>query len=1116
MFSLYNIRVVARYEMKVLWRSWFFRIFSGIALGFITLMTIGILARFSNAPWALKGIPSMIPYMNIKLLNVAQAIIAIFLASDFLKRDKKADTTEVVYMRSIDNMDYVFGKTIAVIFMFLALNFVLLSIAFIIHFFFSDTFFNIYPYLLYPLYISLPTLIFVVGLAYILMLLTRNQAVTTVLLLGYAGTVLFFLRGKVHSFFDFFAFQMPFMFSDITGFGNLKDILLLRGFYVIIGLSFIFLTALYLRRLPQSRWTTQLAAVCAIIGFAISAFMASSYLRSKTSFDAIRTTYRQLNEKYAGFSYVSITNCDLNIQHQGHNITGKAALVFSNTTDQPIREYLFTLNPGLSVTKITRQGKSDFKQNHHLIFITPEQPLAPGETDSLSIYYEGQIADEFCYLDIDDKTVQQPYRVFFHFLEKRYSFLTPYFVCLTPEATWYPVAGLTYGANYPKLRKKDFINFELTVETDNKLVALSSGELRENETTDNRATYHFVNEHALPQISLIIGKYASKSIEVDSVTYSVYYRPGHDYFSQYFTETGDTLSALIREERNDFEGKIGLTYPFNRLSLIEVPIQFNAHSRLWTLAQEVVQPEQILVPEFGLYMQSADFANAQRRSERRLDSRNQTETPAETQSQMFKFFLRQAFLESTSGFRFSGLFSSAPPNYSILPNYYYHITHFSSENWPVFNTALEAYFDSRAQDEEPPFFRNFVGLTDAEKANIALQNNSLAQILQDSTQKDVQFTALKTKGEYLFTFMENQLGEQNFRDFILNLMKQNQFNNIDVTYFVNAIKTTYDYNFESSFENWYTSEQLPGYLVDNVEGYKVLDRDRTRFQVKLRMTNASPLPGVITLHFRSGGRGRFFRPETEEDIKKRILLNGNETKDIGVLLDQPVRGMTIDTHISLNLPATLFYRFEDEAVNQKATPFDGEKTVDEPVSPFDNPDEIIVDNEDSTFSVLGFKQDTFLKRFISSRFGSSKDDEKYIGFFWWDPPNRWRATTNSDYLGEFIHSAHYIKSGDGEKKVAWRANLTENGNYDVYFYLQRTEVRSFGPGGRRENPVENLNYYVYHDDGVEHIDFRTGSGTGGWNYLGSFYFSSGETKVELSDESEGRLVVADAVKWVKR
>lgn len=49
-------------------------------------------------------------------------------------------------------------------------------------------------YLLYFLLISVPTLIFIIGLAIFLMLVLKNQALTFVLLLGYIGLTVFILK----------------------------------------------------------------------------------------------------------------------------------------------------------------------------------------------------------------------------------------------------------------------------------------------------------------------------------------------------------------------------------------------------------------------------------------------------------------------------------------------------------------------------------------------------------------------------------------------------------------------------------------------------------------------------------------------------------------------------------------------------------------------------------------------------------------------------------------------------------------------------------------------------------------------------------------------------------
>ena len=104
MLSFHNIFTVARFEVKTLLRSWFFRIFAGLAIAILTFLNITFFAEAFNAmPWEMRGLPASVPYLNMMLLNTIQAIIAVFLASDFLKRDTKLNTTEVIYMRSMTN-----------------------------------------------------------------------------------------------------------------------------------------------------------------------------------------------------------------------------------------------------------------------------------------------------------------------------------------------------------------------------------------------------------------------------------------------------------------------------------------------------------------------------------------------------------------------------------------------------------------------------------------------------------------------------------------------------------------------------------------------------------------------------------------------------------------------------------------------------------------------------------------------------------------------------------------------------------------------------------------------------------------------------------------------------
>jgi len=80
---------------------------------------------------------------------------------------------------------------------------------------------NWLAYLEYFLIISLPTLIFILGLSFFVMSILKNQAITFIILLGYVAVTIFYLNTKFYYLFDYMAYSMPLLNSDFIGFGNL-------------------------------------------------------------------------------------------------------------------------------------------------------------------------------------------------------------------------------------------------------------------------------------------------------------------------------------------------------------------------------------------------------------------------------------------------------------------------------------------------------------------------------------------------------------------------------------------------------------------------------------------------------------------------------------------------------------------------------------------------------------------------------------------------------------------------------------------------------------------------------------------------------------------------------
>ena len=106
--GLTNIRIVSRYETKLLVRGWFFKVFAFLALlASVILGSIYILSPYQQAQMVNR---SVIPYMFMLVMNLGQAVVSVFLASEYLKRDKQLDTSEVFYTRPLTNAEYLLGK----------------------------------------------------------------------------------------------------------------------------------------------------------------------------------------------------------------------------------------------------------------------------------------------------------------------------------------------------------------------------------------------------------------------------------------------------------------------------------------------------------------------------------------------------------------------------------------------------------------------------------------------------------------------------------------------------------------------------------------------------------------------------------------------------------------------------------------------------------------------------------------------------------------------------------------------------------------------------------------------------------------------------------------------
>ena len=192
------------------------------------------------------------------------------------------------------------------------------------------------------------------------------------------------------------------------------------------------------------------------------------------------------------------------------------------------------------------------------------------------------------------------------------------------------------------------------------------------------------------------------------------------------------------------------------------------------------------------------------------------------------------------------------------------------------------------------------------------------------------------------------------------------------------------------------------------------------------------------------------------------------------------------------------------------------------------PGEIIVDNEDSDLFTLSRPLRTgYLSKWID-RSREKKNEFKYEGFSDWRPYSQWTLVTDQWLYGDYIRSAYIISPGDGSQYARWSVPLTDAGVYDVYFYATpdmynnnnrnrwRNNNNNFNNNNNGRWTPNDYNFEIGQFGTWDNVSMNMRRADEGWNMLGTFRFVADTVQITLNNKSGVNVVVADAVRLVKR
>ena len=1052
------------------------------------------LVRGMSMPWVAQVLPSSIPFRCAYLFNVLQLFfVTVLVIND--TRLVRLDTLAALKVHPQGNTEISTGSVLGKVLAFSVVNVVSLFSCALLNFLFYPRVFNIGYYLFYWLTLNLPMLFFCLGVSTLMVRLVKNNGLSIVVLFLLLGV--FTLPGSVElgGVFDPLATRIPNLFSDFTGHVNLGAYLWQRVFVLFLGVGLVVLAVIPYPRVHNNVRAAYRLTLAALLPLSVAMGSASVYICDLQSVASKREFYREVYSRHESSRVLKIVENRLRVkelENGGIFVTSEMAVENRKEEALPL---VFYLNPGLRVSSVTVDGEAvAFRREGQALVV--EGYVVPGEKREVVVCYEGKIDNRFCFLDVPeekhralDLNTIDMYRFGYSpaFCEKGYKLLTP-------ECGWYPVSVPPYDSL--GFRRAMFTRFRLEVEHDPRLVAICQGEA--NRETLGKTTFTF--GHNMKGISLCVGNYKKREVVIDSyvpsvrfiddnkienntnpvelpsITFSLFYLPEHEFMlGDYDLYPVEELKNMVEYARSiiQFDGdvywerrteKVGfdptVRYPYNWVTLVEVPCNYHAFTGKTMQTGERVQEGMVFLPE-KKYSERVEFSYAS--AEMRL-------------MEELNLFIGGSY----------DLRTLCKGNTSFV----------YSDDIPLVNNALYSAFRSYLDIESIDGDREFYVVD-------YLKDHSLEEALVDlSLSRELLDFIIQKKCEWFDALLTIQVGKEEFEEVYHDFLKRHVFEEASFEDFSREFFNRYHIRLDSMIDSWYRCKELPVFEVEGDITEVVNEEMKCSYIYDFKVFNRGNVPGIIHPSNNypgwiiPAGEGRAIRVQIPSATNSRIYfpLSLNVPGEISLVvktINRDVDTCVDTTSCFLALDTTFSFIRENE-------------------------DEIIVDNDDPGFSIRETR-----KFNIASFFGEVETRAKCYRVV---PYEHWGMMVTDGCLGFPVKSAYFKRAGKGNQKVQWETNLPEGTYevfcyipFDEQSKLKGTGVLCFDRvyhyvvfDGREEHEVVlsmdkedwywlSLGVFEFHGKGKVTLSDR-----------GKSDFYSSKEAAYLP-----QVVVADAVKWVR-
>lgn len=779
---------------------------------------------------------------------------------------------------------------------------------------------------------------------------------------------------------------------------------------------------------------------------------------------------------------------------------------------------LFSLNPGLEIGGVSGPGGQQLEHTFEngLLEVKLAQPLAPAAEITLRLQAAGRPQLGFAYLGAplhpDDLPVIHPQRLF---LGTEAAFFESGYVALLPGIRWLPAAGPEVGRYDLAVRPADFFDLDLEVEVPAGWLAAGPGRRRELAGAPaGRVRYRFAPPAPVPEAALVASRFTSRSSEIAGVELEVLLHPGHGRNLDLLAPAGPAIRAFVGERLAE-AAELGLSYPYDALTLVEVPRTLRSYAGGWSLESAMAPPSLLLVRENDFPAARFDITF---RDPSRFDDFEGGLGGAQ------RSVLEGFFESDVSG---SNIFQGAARNFfryqtSAAGPEALALGYVADELTGQLVTGKQGYFSAHAFAGDISALIGVIignyelnrgqglGLIDAILSAITdrpeIWDRSFAVALADldpANDPRGSLDVLTFKGKAVAHWIFEDLGRRRTGEMLGALRSARRGESFALPDFLAAAERV-DAGFGNLAADWLDKTALPGFVVSPAQLVRLTDGPGStpRYQTTICVRNDEQVAGLLRLRYQLEEGRRWEQTDA-------FRLTGGAALELGVVTSRSPLRLILAPYLSLNrksfsvpLPAV------DESRLVAAEPHSGSRPCD--WRPNDD-GAVMVDDLDAGFSIESAKAKS------GGRFGDPAVQKNLDGglpvFQFGRPPLLWSREDLGSAWGKYRHTAAVVRSGPGDSKAVFSARLPQAGRW-------RVEIHMPGPFqglARFDKDWQRGTYQLGVVDAggdLHELSFDAAAGQNGWNALGELELAAGPIRLEFSNRTNGDAVIADAVRFL--